>query len=214
MAHKGYRNLSESELNDNAIIYSVKEKAIGGIAKEWLRRGLNVKRRSDVVYFITKNGMQISFHFRTPKDEIPVDKIEWDGVKDAWSYTNIEDYNKAKKAYKAALDNYNREKIEDKETILKYKNKIKETLFDVLKNKRTREKYKLPIKFEDLVDLVKRGEDEYNSTVVENDFLLECVGHFINKPTYSQIVNDISYRVCEKWVMIIILVYQNQSGEN
>lgn len=200
MAHKGYGRINDAEWQDNARIYSLKSKAVEALAEEWKHRGLEVSDWMGVIYFRTKDGMQISFH-RRPRDfsysEVAERRrTEWDGVLNAWSYTNVEEYEKAKEAYQLAKEEYERKEKEDKEVLLKHAMQIKDALISILNNKRTRKNFGLPESKEDFIRILDSRPLSKDGLYKDSRFVANVIQQ-ITGVSYGS-AGDLAWRVAEK----------------
>lgn len=147
MAAKGHAYYDENISAINAVVYRLKSRAIEQLAHEWELRGMEVSEFGRVVYFRTPGGVQVSFHHPPHDFQRRVAKIKktmWDGVYDAWMYTDINEYNEARRAYLAAKEKYESNEREDKQLLLRETSKIKEALRRSLRDKRTRRNLGLP----------------------------------------------------------------------
>ena len=92
-ATKGFaddRDMTNHERYWNKRIYSLKDKALELIAEELINRNekIGYTPKGGIVYFIDKNGVQISFHRFYPSYSFPMDKldttVQWDGITESW----------------------------------------------------------------------------------------------------------------------------------
>lgn len=92
-ATKGFaddRDMTNHERYWNKRIYSLKSKALELIAEELINRNekIGYTPKGGIVYFIDKNGVQISFHRFYPSYSFPMDKldttVQWDGITESW----------------------------------------------------------------------------------------------------------------------------------
>lgn len=111
-AFKGYGGLSDTAAAYNARIYAVKEQAIVLLAAHTS----DIAASGGVIFVRTAKGIQFSFHvghalnpLRSPNANreklkalyFALEKdVEWDGVENSYLYTDIEEYNALREAYK------------------------------------------------------------------------------------------------------------------
>ena len=101
-AFKGYGALSDDHAAYNGMVYRTKEKAIIILASHTD----NIAAFGGVLYIRTLDGIQISFHLGSHSSsmlrllhEQYQAKVEWDGVQNSYTYTDINAYNEARAEY-------------------------------------------------------------------------------------------------------------------
>lgn len=103
-AYKGYGALSDEHAIYNGMVYRTKEQAILTLAEHTD----NIAAFGGVLYIRTLDGIQISFHLGTMSHSSSMlgllhrqyqTKVEWDGVQNSYTYTDINAYNEARAEY-------------------------------------------------------------------------------------------------------------------
>lgn len=116
---KGYGALTDDEAAYNAMVYDVKEKALDVL----VRRSDDVAYDRDnyVLYFRLSNGIQVSFHLNYRSESFrnyqfvyllfarQACSIDWDGVLNSYTYTDVELYQEKCREYKRRVkDSYDK----------------------------------------------------------------------------------------------------------
>ena len=103
-AFKGYGSISDDHAAYNGKVYRIKEQAIVTLAQHTD----NIAAFGGVLYIRTLDGIQISFHLGTMSHSSSMlgllheqyqAKVEWDGVQNSYTYTDINAYNEARAEY-------------------------------------------------------------------------------------------------------------------
>ena len=143
-AYKGYGVLSDVQAAYNGMVYRTKEQAILTLSEH---TG-NVAAFGEVLYIRTLNGIQLSFHLGTighcSSDLNTLHsryqaKVEWDGVQNSYTYTDVDAYNSARAEYQ-------RKRQEDAEKKKSVDSLIHAEVQKLFAHHSTRKAYGLPTK--------------------------------------------------------------------
>lgn len=143
-AYKGYGALSDEHAIYNGMVYRTKEQAILTLAEHTD----NIAAFGGVLYIRTLDGVQISFHLGSMSHHSSMlgllhyrfqKEVEWDGVQNSYTYTDIE-------AYNAARAEYQRKRQEDADKKKHIDSLINAEVQKFFAHHSTRKAYGLPTK--------------------------------------------------------------------